>query len=55
MSDSTKLSGYPYSSTKCVIWHAKTVYGYKKEARPSKVESYLKDECMEWLITRGDI
>jgi len=28
---------------------------YKKEARPSKVESYLKDECMVWLTTRADI
>jgi len=27
----------------------------KKEVRPSKVESYLKDECMVWLTTRGDI
>jgi len=27
----------------------------KKEAQPSKVESYLKDECMVWLTTRGDI
>jgi len=26
----------------------------KKEARPSKVESYLKDECMVWLTTRND-
>jgi len=55
MSDSTKLSGYPYSPTKCVIWHAKTAYSCKKEVRPSKVESYLKDECMKWLTTRGGI
>jgi len=27
----------------------------KKEARPSKVESSLKDECMVWLTTRSDI
>jgi len=27
----------------------------KKEAWPSKVESYLKDEYMVWLTTRGDI
>jgi len=27
----------------------------KKEVWPSKVESYLKDECMVWLTTRGDI
>jgi len=29
----------------------------KKEARaqPSKVESYMKDGCMEWLTTQGDI
>jgi len=27
---------------------------YKKEAQPSKVDSYLKDECMVWLTTRGD-
>jgi len=24
------------------------------KAQPSKVESYLKDECMVWLTTRGD-
>jgi len=27
----------------------------EKEAQPRKVESYLKDECMEWLTKRGDI
>jgi len=27
----------------------------KKEALPSKVETYLKDECMVWLTARGDI
>jgi len=27
----------------------------KKEAQSSKVESYLKDECMVWLTTKGDI
>jgi len=28
---------------------------YKKEVWPSKVESYLKDECMVWLATGDDI
>jgi len=27
----------------------------KKETWPSKVESFLKDECMVWLTTRDDI
>jgi len=26
-----------------------------KEVWPSKVELYMKDECMVWLTTRGDI
>jgi len=54
MIDSTKLSSYPYSPTKCMIWHAKQPIAVKI-AQPSKIESHLKDECMEWLTTRGDI
>ena len=43
-----------FSTSKC-LWHAKTVYSCKKEMWPIKVESYLKDKCMEWLTARGDI
>jgi len=44
MIDSIKLSGYPYSPTKMCDMAYKKQPSCKKEARPSKVESYLKDE-----------
>jgi len=40
MIDPTKLYGYLYS------WYTKIAYVAVKKVWPSKVESYLKDECM---------
>jgi len=56
MIDSTKLSGYLYSPTKrCDMVRMQKQPSCKKEVQPSKVESYLKDECMVWLTARDDI
>jgi len=54
MIDSTKLSGYPYSSYKLCGIPCKNSLAVK-ETQPSKVESYLRDEYMVWLTTRGYI
>jgi len=53
MIDSTKLSGYPYSPTKRCDMVCKNSLAVKKKC--SQIESSLKDECMVWLTTRGDI
>jgi len=47
-------SGHPYSPTKRYDMVCKDSLAVKK-AQPSKVETYLKDECMVWLTTRDDI
>jgi len=56
MIDSTKLSGYPYSPTKrCDMVCKNSLAVKKKRVQVKYIESYLKDECMVWLTTRGDI
>jgi len=55
---STKLNTAKFSillPNACKIQGMQKQPSCKKEARPSKVESYLKDECMVWLTTTGDI